>query len=99
MIDPFELPDAANNNLEEMKMRKENIFPVAMVASGCFALFLLLSLVAMAINTSETQRKINQQNEQTFFERCAAACSPNDVYSTKYNRCSCNAAVIVKQIK
>lgn len=80
-------------------MRKENIFPVAMVASGCFAGFICVSIIAMVISNSDTQQKIKEQNEQAFFNKCAAACAPNDVYSIKYNRCTCNASVTVKEIK
>lgn len=36
---------------------------------------------------------------ETFAERCAAACYPNTVYDTKYNRCTCNASVTIREVK
>ena len=75
-------------------MNKEKFFRTAMVALGCFVGMFVIIVAAMLINSA----KVSEQNEKDFFSKCAAACAPNDVYSTKYNRCSCNASVIVKEI-
>jgi hypothetical protein len=56
---------------------------------------LISVLIALSICTSRTE----DQLKQNFFDKCASACYPNTVYSTDYNRCSCNAAVVVREIK
>lgn len=38
-------------------------------------------------------------DKQTFEQRCAVACYPNTVYDTKYNRCTCNASVTIREVK
>jgi hypothetical protein len=37
--------------------------------------------------------------EQQFYDRCNAACQPNGVFSTSYNRCMCAVGITYKELK
>lgn len=80
-------------------MTKDKVFPTAMVALGCIIGMSVIFIIALTISNADTQAKIKEQQEQAFFNKCAAACAPNDVYSIKYNRCTCNASVTVRDVK
>ena len=82
-----------------MAMTKEKFYDTAMVALGCFIGLGLMFIVAVMFSTAKTNEQLQEIQNGEFFKKCAVACAPNDVYSTKYNRCTCNAAVTVKEIK
>jgi hypothetical protein len=79
-------------------MTKEKFYDTAMVALGCFVGMVVIGLLALGYSANKTHQELQEVEKGIFFKKCAAACAPNDVYSTKYNRCTCNAAVIVKEI-
>jgi hypothetical protein len=80
-------------------MTKEKFYDTAMVSLGCFIGLALMVIGAMMFSTANTERKLQEMQKGDFYSKCAAACSPNAVYSTNYNRCECNAIVTVREIK
>ena len=80
-------------------MTKEKFYDTAMIALGCFAGLTLMGIGAMMLSTANTERKLEELQKGDFYSKCAAACAPNAVYSTNYNRCECNAIVTVREIK
>ena len=80
-------------------MTKEKFYDTAMIAIGCFIGLTLMGIGAMMISTAKTERQLEEMQKGDFYSKCAAACSPNAVYSTNYNRCECNAIVTVREIK
>jgi len=80
-------------------MTKEKFYDTAMVAIGCFIGLTVIATGAMMISTAKTERQLEEMQKGDFYSKCAAACSPNAVYSTNYNRCECNAIVTVREIK
>jgi hypothetical protein len=80
-------------------MTKEKFYDTAMVALGCFIGLFVMFLVALTFSTNKTSEKLEEMQKGDFYNKCAAACAPNAVYSTKYNRCECNAMVVVREVK
>jgi hypothetical protein len=81
---------------EKLKLFFRNLSFETMVAAQIMLFTFIVSfIVGLVISDSKTQDKL----QQDFFDKCAAACYPNTVYSTEYKRCSCNAAVVVREIK
>lgn len=76
-------------------MNNEKFYNNLMVAVGCAIGIFIIVIAATIINGAKTNEKV----EGDFYNKCAAACSPNAVYSTKYNRCECNAMVVVREVK
>ena len=70
-------------------------FETLLLVQLFFAAFAVAGIIAVSISNSNTQKKI----EGDFLDRCSAACYPNTVYSIEYKRCSCNAAVVVREVK
>jgi len=80
-------------------MTKEKFYDTAMVALGCFIGLGVMIGIAVAFSISKTQDQLQEIHKGDFYNKCAAACAPNAVYSTKYNRCECNAMVVVREVK
>jgi hypothetical protein len=80
-------------------MTKEKFYDTAMIAIGCFIGLAVMGIGAMMLSTANTERKLEELQKGDFYSKCAAACAPNAVYSTNYNRCECNAIVTVREIK
>ncbi len=79
-------------------MSNEKMFNTALVAIGCFISMGTILIVALAFSNSKTQDQIKEQERETFYSKCAIACSPNAVYSIDHG-CKCNAIVTVREIK
>jgi len=82
-----------------MKFGTDKFYDTAMVAIGCFIGLMAMVIGAAMLSTANTERKLEEMQKGDFYSKCAAACSPNAVYSTNYNRCECNAIVTVREIK
>jgi len=80
-------------------MTKEKFYDTAMVALGCFIGLAAMVIAAVMFSTAKTQEQLQEMQKGDFYNKCAAACAPNAVYSTKYNRCECNAMVVVREVK
>ena len=79
-------------------MSNEKMFNTALVAIGCFISMATIIIIALAFSNSKTQDQIKQQERETFYNKCAIACSPNAVYSIDHG-CKCNAIVTVREIQ
>lgn len=55
--------------------------------------------IALVLATTISNSAKKDQQLQDFFDKCSTACYPNTVYSIQYKRCSCNAAVVVREVK
>jgi hypothetical protein len=80
-------------------MTKEKFYDTAMVALGCFIGLVVIVLLALGYSANKTNEQLKEMESNSFYNKCAAACAPNAVYSTKYNRCECNAMVVVREVK
>lgn len=76
----------------------EKLFNSAMMTFFCFIGLMVMVIAALAISNSKTQEQIHQQQQEAFYSKCAAACSPNAVYSIDHG-CKCNAIVTVREIQ
>lgn len=79
-------------------MDKEKVFNTALIASGCFMAMMVIAIIMLSFSNSRTQDQIKQQERETFYSKCAIACSPNAVYSIDHG-CKCNAIVTVREIQ
>jgi len=80
-------------------MDKDKFYNTVMIVFGCFLGMAIIGIGAMAYSDHQTRNKIVEQKEELFYKSCENSCYPNGVYSTKYNRCMCNASVTVREIK
>jgi hypothetical protein len=70
-------------------------FENAVIAAVISFSVMIAALFSMWVSDNKKQ----EMNDQNFFDKCATACYPNSVYSTKYKRCECNASIIVKNVQ
>ena len=82
-----------------MKFGTDKFYDTAMIALGCFLGLTAMVVAAIVFSTHRTEQQLEEMQKGDFYSKCAAACAPNAVYSTNYNRCECNAIVTVREIK
>lgn len=80
-------------------MKDNKFYNSAMIALGCFLGLGAMFIVAVIISTANTKDDLEKFNEEHFYNKCQAACLPNGVFSTKYNRCMCDVNVVYKEVK
>lgn len=72
----------------------------AILGDKFIRIFAGIAFFAVAFSVTGIVFAVRDCNDkQTFEQRCAVACYPNTVYDTKYNRCTCNASVTIREVK